>query len=185
MERTIFSGPAGPDGPPGPVVALDELLDTSGVTPLSGDIIAWQPAGFGPATWVSHQLPPAIGDVGAPNGNFGCVLHMSSWDGGTPNRPSFVWLPPAGLMSQGGGDYGAADAATQTFLSDAALGATIVTLPTASPGRAMTVKKIDATANTVTITPQSGTIDGDATLVLVSRNQVARLQSDGTNWWVV
>lgn len=62
-----------------------------------------------------------------------------------------------------------------------------ITLPTAAgiTGREYTVKKTDATSNTVTIDgAASETIDGDLTLVLVSQYQSVTLVSDGTNWLV-
>ena len=55
-----------------------------------------------------------------------------------------------------------------------------VTLPSPSTaGRRVTVKKIDASANTVTVT---GTIDGTVNPVLRSRYVSIELVSDGTSW---
>ena len=52
----------------------------------------------------------------------------------------------------------------------------------ATGGRRLEVVKNDATANTLTITPASGTINGAATFVLTAAYQSVRLTGDGTNW---
>jgi|CXWL01.1.fsa_nt_gi hypothetical protein len=74
---------------------------------------------------------------------------------------------------------------------DAAAGNITITLPTAisqydggtSSGRIYNVKKIDSTANTVTITPQGGdTIDGLASIIISAKDVDYTLQSDGTRW---
>lgn len=50
----------------------------------------------------------------------------------------------------------------------------------------ITVKKIDATANPVTVTPQAGqTIDGAATYVLTTPYQSVTLVPNGSAWYVV
>lgn len=74
-----------------------------------------------------------------------------------------------------------------TLIADASAGALSVPLPSAVvPGRVLVVKKSDASANAVTITPVGAeTIDGAASLVLTSQYETARLQSDGALWWVV
>lgn len=55
---------------------------------------------------------------------------------------------------------------------------------TAVSGRRLTVGKRDAGANTITITPASGTINGSATLVLSAAYEHVTLVCDGTNWFV-
>lgn len=74
-----------------------------------------------------------------------------------------------------------------TVLSDATGGAFAVTLPSVSQntGRMITIKKIDSSANAVTVTPASGTIDGAGTYALTTQYQFVVVQSDGTNWWIV
>jgi hypothetical protein len=76
----------------------------------------------------------------------------------------------------------------RTLLIDATAGAKIVDLPLAAEAkwRILIVKKIDATANTVTIDGAGGeTIDDVATKVLTVQYQSIRIQSDGTEWWVI
>lgn len=75
-----------------------------------------------------------------------------------------------------------------TILVDATTGAKTVSLPpaTTEPGRIVIVKKIDATANVVTVAAFAGnTIDGAATLALSNPFDAATLQSDGQLDWHV
>lgn len=48
----------------------------------------------------------------------------------------------------------------------------------------ITVKKTDSSANAVTVTPASGTIDGAASYILSAQWSTVTLNSDGTNWFV-
>jgi hypothetical protein len=76
----------------------------------------------------------------------------------------------------------------RTLLIDATAGAKIVDLPLAAEAkwRILTIKKIDASGNTVTIDGSGGeTIDDAATKVLTVQYQSIRIQSDGTEWWVI
>lgn len=67
-----------------------------------------------------------------------------------------------------------------------ATGAVAVTLPSGllvQPGRQYTVYK-DAAAQTITITPAAGTIDGGASTTLATGAiHAKRFLSDGTNWF--
>lgn len=77
-------------------------------------------------------------------------------------------------------------AATQ--LADATAGAFNINLPTAASalGLIFNIKKIDASANTVTIDGNAAeTIDGAATLALTAQWQSTRIQSNGTAWFVL
>ena len=71
---------------------------------------------------------------------------------------------------------------------DATLAASIITLLSAAnrTGQQIIIKKIDVSANTVTIDPSGAeTIDGAATNVLSSQYDSITLVSDGTNWIIV
>lgn len=71
------------------------------------------------------------------------------------------------------------------ILGNATGGAFSVTLPTAVgyTGLRFIVKKIDASANAVTIaTTSAQTIDGAATVSLTAQWQVQEVVSDGANW---
>jgi hypothetical protein len=79
-------------------------------------------------------------------------------------------------------------AADQYVLGDATGGAFQITLPTAvgSPGRLFTVKKIDVSANAVTVgTTSAQTIDGAATYGLATQYKSVTVLSDGAHWYVV
>lgn len=75
-----------------------------------------------------------------------------------------------------------------TILCDATSGSITITLPAVSTisGRMYVIKKIDATANTVTIDGNSSeTIDGATTLVLTTQWETKTIQSNGSAWFVV
>jgi hypothetical protein len=55
-----------------------------------------------------------------------------------------------------------------------------VTLPDQWDGATVTFKNVSA--NTVTVTPQSGTVDGGATASFFGVNVIRTYQSDGVNW---
>lgn len=74
-----------------------------------------------------------------------------------------------------------------TILANATSGAFAVTLPAvaSTTGYEFQIKKTDSSANSVTVTPASGTIDGAASFVLTSQYQSVSVTSDGTNWWII
>jgi hypothetical protein len=74
-----------------------------------------------------------------------------------------------------------------TIGANATSGAITITLPTAVGTTAIyNIKKIDSSANTVTIAPSSSqTIDGAATVVLSYQYQSFMVQSTGANWIII
>lgn len=70
----------------------------------------------------------------------------------------------------------------ETILVNAVGGAVTITLPSATSGRILTVKKIDASGNAVTL---SGTVDGAASPTLTIQWQSRILQGDGSNWVIL
>lgn len=75
-----------------------------------------------------------------------------------------------------------------TVKVDATGGARTITLPPASSNTDVIyiIKKIDASANTVTVDGNlSETIDGAATYVLSVQYAAVKLHCDGTSWWVI
>ena len=72
-------------------------------------------------------------------------------------------------------------------LVNAATGARAITLqqPGEAKGKFLVVRKTEASANNVTLTPPSGQIDGAASLVLTAAAPRAMLVSDGTNYFTV
>src|SRR4030067_1035165 len=72
-----------------------------------------------------------------------------------------------------------------TILANATAGAVTVSLPTAvgNTGKKFVIKKIDSSANTVTVDPNgSETIDGQATAGILAQDNAIICQSDGANW---
>lgn len=68
------------------------------------------------------------------------------------------------------------------LLVNATGGNVALTLPTATSGRILTVKKTDASANTCTLT---GTVDGVVDPVLTVQYQSRMIVADGSAWFVV
>lgn len=62
-----------------------------------------------------------------------------------------------------------------------------ITLPIAASaaGRIFTVKKVDAAVGTITITPNTGTIDGSATWTINTQFSFVRMLCDGANYDVI
>jgi hypothetical protein len=79
-------------------------------------------------------------------------------------------------------------AAATVILANANSAAITVNLPAASgkTGRIYTIKKTDASANTVTVDGNAAeTIDGATTKVLTTQYEVVRIVCDGTNWHII
>ena len=57
--------------------------------------------------------------------------------------------------------------------------------PTTVKSSEIVVKKINNSESFVTITPSTGTIEGELTFVLRSSNKYVRLISDGVEWHVI
>jgi len=80
------------------------------------------------------------------------------------------------------------DETHHTVLVDASGGNVTITLPAAASynNTVYAVKKIDASANTVTIDGNGAeTIDGAATAVIAAQNAVLTIKSDATEWWII
>jgi hypothetical protein len=78
--------------------------------------------------------------------------------------------------------------ADRTILANASGGAFVITLPTAvgNTGLVFTVKKIDATANVVTLDGAGAeTIDGAANYALTVQYESVDVVSDGVGWNIV
>ncbi len=73
-------------------------------------------------------------------------------------------------------------------LADATSAAFTITLPTAAstPNKPISIKKTDASGNSVTIDGDSAeTIDGATTQVLTGQYDSITIVSDGTEWWII
>lgn len=82
---------------------------------------------------------------------------------------------------------GTVDLGTDVELVDASGGVITRTLPTPDfEGQTMFIKKIDSSANAVTVdTEGSETIDGAATQSVASQWDKIKVVTDGTNWFIV
>ena len=75
-----------------------------------------------------------------------------------------------------------------TVLGNATAAAFSITLTAAASntGRIMSFKKVDASANNVTIQANaSELIDGSNTKVISAQYSAILIQSDGTSWWII
>ena len=82
-------------------------------------------------------------------------------------------------------DTGYVASADQTVLVNATGGATTIKVPgTPTSGKFCIVKKIDASANAVTVDGNGHNIDGAATQALPAQWNAFTMQADGSNWYV-
>lgn len=75
-----------------------------------------------------------------------------------------------------------------TILCDASSNAITVNLPSASSSnkRILNIKKIDSSANKITIDANSSEqIDGALTAEIVAQYESLTIQCDGSNWWII
>ena len=114
-------------------------------------------------------------------GSTGNVLKVSG------GLPSWGTISPAFATTTKTASYTVTTSDT-VILADATSGAIVITLPTASTisGYRFFIKKIDSSANTVTLTRSgSDTIDGGTTAVISVRYTSITIVSDGSNWYII
>lgn len=70
-------------------------------------------------------------------------------------------------------------------ICDATGGAFTITLPAVAVGAFVTVKKKDSSANAITVSPASGTIDGAVSQLISTQYVSLDFISDATNWFLV
>ncbi len=75
-------------------------------------------------------------------------------------------------------------AANELIVANAASAGFTVTLPAHSSGIQVWVKKVDSTANVVTVSSPAGLIDGASTATLDVQYEALTIISDGTNWHI-
>ena len=81
-----------------------------------------------------------------------------------------------------------ATANDETILANVSAGAFAITLPTAvgATGKTYCIKKIDSSANAVTVnTTSSQTIDGATSRLLTNQYDAIQVQSDGAHWFII
>lgn len=107
--------------------------------------------------------------------------------GNTATNKTFTDLENLFTETTQTSDYGVLTT-DSVVLINAGSGIVSVTLPTAVGvgGKMYTIKKIDVTGNSVTIsTTSSQTIDNQTTLTLSGAYNSVTVVSDGSNWWIV
>lgn len=79
------------------------------------------------------------------------------------------------------------DETHHTLFMDATSSGLVVSLPSPASckDREYIIKKIDSSANPVVIVPTVGTIDGAGFLSLTTQYKYCKIQSDGTNWYII
>lgn len=97
-----------------------------------------------------------------------------------------AWNDSMGLVSTGSED-GNMNAEVQFYLVDATDGPVVLTLPDPSTSlMQFTVKKLDGSANGVTVLPFNGErVEGTVGKALTTQYEVAHFVSDGRDWWLV
>lgn len=70
-------------------------------------------------------------------------------------------------------------------LATGGAGGITVTLPAPTSGKIFNIKKVDAGAGVITISPPSGTIDGSASRVIFSQYDSLTITSNGTNFYLI
>ena len=104
---------------------------------------------------------------------------------GSPSTGRFTGLQAATVTKTAGYTATSSDF---TILCDATTAAFTVTLPAAAsnPGRIYNVKKIDASANAVTIQGSAAeTVDGSNTKAVTAQWQNVQLHSNGAAWFIL
>jgi hypothetical protein len=119
------------------------------------------------------------------------AVTLPVFDGGTGTNKLVNDNP---LRTGGGSSINAPVTETTTYpmaaadsgvLADATSAGFTVTLPvTPTAGQTYFVKKIDSTANVVTIVGSSGTIDGAASATISVQYQSMSFVFDSANWWL-
>ena len=150
-------------------------ITEGGIYSTGSNIPFWSPVRIIPAS-------PNTGDFGSRAGFLWCQSGpniLTEWDG---YKKRYIQAStPVNISS----DY---DAKQGDFiLADAASASITITLPDPSNTRRnITIKKIDSSANAVTINPyDTETIDGDSSYSLSSQYQFITLTSDGSNWYII
>ena len=102
---------------------------------------------------------------------------------GAGANPMWASAPGGWNTTSQTSNYTASDG--DIVLVDASSGAVTITLPSPSEGAKVRVKKIDASTNTVTVSPSATeTIDGSSSHAISKQYETYEYVSDGTNWFV-
>ena len=81
-------------------------------------------------------------------------------------------------------DYTDTNTGNMLYLVNASSGQVTITVKNAQK-RIVLIKKKDNTSNSVVIQPESGIIDGQASISITTQYTCYSIICDGTNWWIV
>jgi len=98
---------------------------------------------------------------------------------------SFSDVPPSGgwTLKHVSTNY---TASTNEFvLADASTGAITIALPSPAANARVAVKKVDSSANNVTVDAGTANIDGDTTFTLETQYESYEFYCDGTGWYIL
>lgn len=148
-----------------------------------------------PDDWENPDPTTIIGALDRIAGGRAGVALISDTEPATPATGQ-VWLDTDAEGSAGIGILAITTITADTTLTgsyivvlcDASVVAITVTLPAAASnsGRRYFIKKIDSSANAVTIDANaSELIDGDLTAVLTSQYEAPQIVCDGSNWHIL
>ncbi len=102
-------------------------------------------------------------------------IYNSGWQPFSSASSAIAVVSKTSTYTANNGDCVLANATSASFT---------VTSPSATLNASVMLKKTDSSGNTVTFSPATGTVDGNATFVLTNQYDSYRFISDGTNWWV-
>ena len=136
----------------------------------------------GTHAWLANLVVNPMGTItsgGATVTNTATMYVGAGITGGTNNYSLYTSGIAANVTTVTGTTY-TATPSNFTILCNAASNNINITVPV-SAGAIYNIKKTDSTANTCTITPASGTIDGASTKVISTQYTNVQIQADGTN----
>lgn len=135
--------------------------------------------------YVDFYVPAGRYSLSDPSGH-GLNITVGDTGSGT-NSPGVGVTTPQQLLFNAVHKTAAYTAAiNDVVLADATAAAFTVTLPAATVGAVVRVKKVDASVNAVTVAGAGGaTVDGAANTALAAQWNHVTLVSDGTNWFVI
>lgn len=98
----------------------------------------------------------------------------AKWNNVAPAAANMTAVAQSTAYTASVGDFVIGDASSAGFT---------VTLPAATAGAVVSVKKVDSSVNGILVAPPSGTIDDVATVAINTQWQSQDFFSDGTSWY--
>ncbi len=156
------------------IAALNQWLDNLGITKVYIDTEANKPAsGATTELFIATDTNKIYRGTGT-----GWQELTVDWNA-ILNKPALFEMNVTQITT----DYTASSG--DIILADASAGAITVTLPDPAVNAVVKVKKIDSSANAVTIDAAGATIDGEASIQITKQHESYTLVSDGSAWYIV